>query len=248
MRIDIVTIFPGIVSGGLGESIPARAVERGLVDVQVHDLRAYTTDKHRTVDDAPYGGGPGMVMKPEPFFRAVAALRQPGITSQVILLDPQGKVFDQRHAQRLAAADHLILLCGRYEGVDERVRLGLAAEQISIGDYILSGGEIAALVVTDAVIRLLPGALGHEESAADESFSDGLLEGPQYTRPREFAGMSVPPVLLSGDHQAIARWRRQQALQRTLAQRPDLLAKAALSQEDFQLLHETRPPRQDEQR
>lgn len=263
MRIDVVTIFPSIITGGLSEGIPARAAAKGIVDLNVHNLRDFTDDRHRTVDDTPYGGGPGMVMKPEPFFRAVAAIREQAwsepvdgttVTGQaaggqpaagqgagpaaprIILLDPQGPVLNQAKARELAQAQHLILLCGRYEGVDERVRTHLATEELSIGDYVLSGGEIAALVVIDAVVRLLPGAVGTPASVEQESFADGLLEGPHYTRPRTFQGVSVPPVLLSGDHEAIRRWRRRQALLRTRARRPDLLAAARLTPEDLALL------------
>jgi len=244
MRIDVVTIFPSIITGGLSEGIPARAAAKGIVDLHVHNLRDFTTDRHRTVDDTPYGGGPGMVMKPEPFFRAVDAIREqaaqgaePGRAEpRVILLDPQGPVFNQAKARELAQAGHIVLLCGRYEGVDERVRTHLATEELSIGDYVLSGGEIPALVVIDAVVRLLPGAVGTAESVEQESFAAGLLEGPQYTRPRTFQGASVPPILLSGDHGAIRRWRRQQALLRTRERRPDLLAAAQLTPEDLDFL------------
>ena len=223
MRIDLVTIFPPLVAGAFEHSIVKRARDRGLVEIFVHDLRDYTSDRHRTVDDYPYGGGAGMVMKPEPWFRAVEALREQGNPGRCLLLTPQGRKLDQSLVQRLALEDRLILLCGRYEGVDERVRAHLADIEVSIGDYVLSGGEPAAVVLVDAVVRLQPGALGSSESTVEESFSEGLLEYPQYTRPPEFRGWRVPEILLSGDHAAIERWRRQQQLQRTRERRPDLL-------------------------
>ncbi len=223
MRIDIVTIFPEIAEGPLGTSIIGRAVEAGRVGIRCHDLRDYTTDRHRQVDDMPYGGGPGMVMKPEPFFAAVADLKTEG--AKVILMTPQGKPFRQAQAVELARETHLILLCGHYEGVDHRVVEALVDEEISIGDYVLTNGTLAAAVVVDAVVRLLPGVLGDERSAEEESFSgDGTrLEAPHYTRPAEFAGLSVPEVLLSGNHGSIAKWREEQAHERTLANRPDLV-------------------------
>ena len=224
MRIDVVTIFPPLLAGAFEHSIIKRARERGIVDIQVHDLRGYTTDRHRTVDDYPYGGGAGMVMKPEPWFAAVEALRVAGNPGRAILLTPQGQRLEQRFVQRLASEDRLIILCGRYEGVDERVREHLADEEISIGDYVLSGGEPAAAVLVDALVRLQPGALGSSESTIEESFADGLLEYPQYTRPPEFRGWRVPDVLLSGDHGAVERWRRDQQVERTRVRRPDLLA------------------------
>ncbi len=222
MRIDIVTIFPEIAAGPLGTSIMGRAVEAGQVSIRCHDLRDYTTDRHRQVDDAPYGGGPGMVMKPEPFFAAVADLKTE--KAKVLLMTPQGKPFRQAKAVELATAEHLILLCGHYEGVDHRVVEELVDEEISIGDYVLTNGTLAAAVVVDAIVRLLPGVLGDERSAEEESFSgDGSrLEAPHYTRPAEFAGRTVPEVLLSGNHGAIAKWRESEALARTLANRPDL--------------------------
>ena len=223
MRIDVVTIFPPLVAGAFEHSIIKRARDRGIVDVQVHDLREYTTDRHRTVDDSPYGGGAGMVMKPEPWFRAIEALRVEGNPGRAILLTPQGKRLNQGLVKRLAAEDRLIILCGRYEGVDERVREHLVDEEVSIGDYVLSGGEPAAVVLVDAVVRLKPGALGSSQSTVEESFADGLLEYPQYTRPPEFRGWRVPDILLSGDHARIDAWRRQQRLDRTALRRPDLL-------------------------
>ena len=224
MRIDVVTIFPPLLAGAFEHSIIKRARERGIVDIHVHDLRDYTADRHRTVDDYPYGGGAGMVMKPEPWFRAVEALRVAGNPGCAILLSPQGKRLDQGLVQQLAAEDRLILLCGRYEGVDERVREHLVDEEVSVGDYVLSGGEPAAAVVVDAVVRLQPGALGSSESIVEESFAAGLLEYPQYTRPPEFRGWRVPDVLLSGDHGAVDRWRRERQIERTRVRRPDLLA------------------------
>ncbi|MFQ5839346.1 MAG: tRNA (guanosine(37)-N1)-methyltransferase TrmD [Candidatus Methylomirabilales bacterium] len=237
-RVDIVTLFPGIFEGPLQASILRRAQEKGLLTVGVHDLRTFTHDRHHVVDDVPYGGGSGMVLKPEPLFEAVEAFRRPG--TQVVLLSPQGVRFDHAGAVRLVAEDHLILLCGRYEGFDERVRLHLAHQELSIGDYTLSGGEFAALVVLDAVTRLIPGVLGAEDSAEQDSFASGLLDFPQYTRPPEFRGHRVPEVLLSGDHSRIQRWRRKEAIRRTLTRRPDLLACAPLSPEDHVLLAEIR--------
>ena len=234
MRLDIVTLFPGIVEPALGESMIGRARARGLVDIRVVNLRNYADGKHRQTDDYVFGGGAGMVLKPEPLFAAVEALRTP--VTRVILMDPRGRTFTQRVAGELAAEKHLILLAGRYEGVDERVGEGLADDALSIGDYVLTGGELPALVVADAVIRLRPGVLGGEGAAERESFAGGLLEPPQYTRPEEFRGARVPAVLLSGDHARIARWRRAQALWRTWRARPDLLTEAELSPEDRKLV------------
>lgn len=223
MRIDVVSIFPPLLAGAFEHSIIRRARERGVVDIHMHDLRDYSADKHRRVDDAPYGGGPGMVMTPEPWFRAIESLRLGGNPGRVVLLTPQGRRLDQPLVRRLATEDRLIVLCGRYEGVDERVREHLVDDDVSIGDYVLSGGEPAAVVLVDAIVRLQPGALGSEESTVEESFADGLLEYPQYTRPAEFRGWRVPEVLLSGHHAEIVRWRRQQQLSRTRQRRPDLL-------------------------
>ena len=234
MRIDIVTLFPGMVEPVLAESMLGRARARGLVDIRVVNLRDYAEGKHRVTDDYQFGGGGGMVLKPEPLFAAVEALRTPG--ARVVLLDPRGRTFTQKVAAELAREAHLILLAGRYEGVDERVSGRLADDAISIGDYVLSGGELPALVVTDAVTRLLPGALGAEGAAARESFASGLLEPPQYTRPEEFRGARVPAVLLSGDHARIARWRRLQALWLTWKERPDLLGTAGLTPEEWKLV------------
>ena len=236
MRIDIVTLFPGIFAGPLQESILGRARAKGLVEIGVINLREWAEGRHRVTDDYPFGGGGGMVLKPEPLFACVEALHRPG--SRVILLDPQGRRFSQDVARELATVEHLILLCGRYEGVDERVREHLADDEISIGDYVLTGGELPALVVTDAVVRLLPGALGDEEAPSKDSFGAGLLEGPHYTRPEEFRGRRVPETLLSGDHARIARWRRAQALWRTWRRRPDLLETADLSPEEQKLIEE----------
>ncbi|HEY7185846.1 MAG TPA: tRNA (guanosine(37)-N1)-methyltransferase TrmD [Vicinamibacterales bacterium] len=239
MKFDIVTIFPDMIDAGLSEGVVARGIASGVLDVQVHDLRDFTTDRHRSVDDVPYGGGPGMVMKPEPLMKAVthiAATR--GTPAAVVLLSPQGRTFTQAEAVRLAALGHVALLCGRYEGMDERVRELVATEELSIGDYVLSGGELAALVVVDAVSRLVPGVVGDEQSVAEESFSRGLLDYPHYTRPAEVAGRRVPDVLLSGHHAQVRRWRRKAALARTLERRPELLAEAALDDEDRRLLEE----------
>jgi tRNA (guanine37-N1)-methyltransferase len=239
VKIDIVTIFPKMVAGPLAEGIIGRAIERGLLDVRVHDLRAHTTDRHRLVDDMPFGGGPGMVLKPEPLFAAVEHIRsERGSPAAVILTSPDGRPFTHADAVRLRALGHIVLLCGRYEGVDERVRANLATEAISIGDYVLSGGELPALVIADAVARLVPGVVGDEESVARDSFARGLLDYPQYTRPAEYRGMGVPRVLLSGHHQDIERWRRREALARTLERRPDLMADVALDAEDEALLKE----------
>jgi tRNA (guanine37-N1)-methyltransferase len=228
MRIDVITLFPEMFEGPLRESILGRARDRGLLQLALHDLRDYATDRHRVVDDAPYGGGAGMVLKPEPIAAAVTDLR--GDDGHVVLLTPQGQVFDQSLAGQLAALTHLVLVCGRYEGVDERVRKFVDRE-LSIGDYVLTGGELAAMVVIDAVARLIPGVI-EAASLERESHTAGLLEYPQYTRPAEFAGMRVPDVLLSGDHAAIARWREAEARRRTLERRPDLL-RVAPSLEDL---------------
>jgi tRNA (guanine37-N1)-methyltransferase len=227
VKIDIVTIFPAMVQAPLAEGIIARAIAKGVLDVRVHDLRDFTTDRHRVVDDMPFGGGPGMVLKPEPLFAAVDRIREErGGSGTVILTSPDGERLTHAVAARLSGLDHLVVLCGRYEGVDERVREHLATETISIGDYVLSGGELPALVIVDAVARLIPGVVGDEASVAGDTFArDGLLDFPQYTRPAEFRGHGVPPVLLSGHHAEIEKWRRQQALERTRRHRPDLLVK-----------------------
>jgi tRNA (guanine37-N1)-methyltransferase len=236
----VVTIFPRMVEAPVGDGIVHRAVEAGLVQIGVHDLRAFTDDRHHTVDDAPFGGGPGMVMKAEPFFRAVESLRPQGPRpgAAVVLLSPRGRRFDHAAAERFAALDHLVLLCGRYEGIDERVREGLATEEVSLGDFVLTGGEVAALAVVEATVRLLPGALGDEASAGEDSFAAGLLDHPHYTRPAAVRGRGVPEVLLSGDHGRIRRWRRREALRATRERRPDLLRAAPLTPEDERLLRE----------
>jgi tRNA (guanine37-N1)-methyltransferase len=222
VRIDILSIFPGIFDSPVRGSLLGRAIERGIVDVRVHDIRDHATGRHRQVDDESYGGGPGMVMKPEPVFAAVEALG-PGPT-RVLLLSPAGRRLDQALVRQLAAEPWVVLICGRYEGVDERVVAGMPAEEVSIGDYVLSGGEVPALVVLEAVTRLVPGVIGREESHERDSFgADGLLDHPHYTRPPEFRGMSVPDVLVSGNHAEIQRWRREAALEKTRRNRPDLL-------------------------
>jgi len=237
MRIDILTIFPGMFRGPFEESIVKRAVEKGLVQVFLHDIRDYASDKHRTVDDYVFGGTQGMLMKAEPLFAAVENVQsQAPERGPIVLLTPQGRLFSQEVAAELAGHDRLILICGHYEGVDARVHEHLATDEISIGDYVLSGGELAAMVVVDAVVRQIPGALGSPLSSADDSFAHGLLEHPQYTRPADFRGMKVPEVLLSGNHAEIARWRRQQSLLRTAKRRPDLLARADLTDEERQWL------------
>jgi len=240
MQFEVFTLLPEVFPPYLDSSILQRARQRGLIDVRVHNIRDYTHDKHHTTDDTPYGGGGGMVMKPEPVFEAVeavlgVALLQP-MPLPVILLTPQGRVFTQRMAEELSAHERIALLCGRYEGVDERIREHLVTDEISIGDYVLTGGELPALMVIDAVSRLLPGVLGDPTGAEDDSHSIGLLEYPHYTRPPEFRGWQVPEVLLSGDHGKIEKWRREQALIRTLARRPDILEKADLSKEDQKIV------------
>jgi tRNA (guanine37-N1)-methyltransferase len=239
VKIDIVTIFPKMVEGPLAEGIVGRAIDGGLLDVRVHDLREHTTDRHRVVDDVPFGGGPGMVLKADPLFRAVEHIRaERGVPAAIILTSPDGRRFTQAEARRFSGMDHIVLLCGRYEGVDERVRTHLATDAVSIGDYVVSGGELPALVIVDAVARIVPGVVGDEQSVARDSFSRGLLDYPQYTRPADYQGIGVPPVLLSGHHREIERWRRREALARTLERRPDLLAGLALDAEDTVLLNE----------
>jgi tRNA (guanine37-N1)-methyltransferase len=232
VRIDIVTLFPAMLEAPLAQSILGRARARGLVDIRVHDLREHAGGRHRVTDEPPFGGGGGMILKPEPIAAAVEALRAAGAEARVILLGPAGRRFSQEVARELARRPHLILLCGRYEGVDERVSEILVDEELSIGDYVLTGGEPAALVVTDAVTRLLPGVLGDEDAPARDSFARGLLEYPQYTRPEVFRGASVPEVLRSGDHRRIARWRQLMSLWRTWQRRPDLLETADLTPEE----------------
>ena len=236
MEIHIFTLFPLMFQGPMDDSIVGRTVARGLLNIRLHNIRDHTHDHHRTVDDYPYGGGPGMVLKPQPLFEAVESVVGSPPSCPVILLTPQGKPLRQADAERLAAEPAFALLCGHYGGVDERVREHLATEELSIGDYVLTGGELAAMVVVDAVARLLPGALGSPEAAAGDSHAAGLLQHPQYTRPPEFRGWRVPEVLLSGDHQAIDRWRRRQALLRTRHRRPDLLDTASLSEAERSFL------------
>jgi tRNA (guanine37-N1)-methyltransferase len=221
VRIDILTIFPEIFESPLRASLLGRAIEGGLLDVRVHDIRESATDRHRQVDDEPYGGGPGMVMKPEPIFAAVDSLGEG--RKRVLLLSPAGRRLDQETVRALSEEPWLVLICGRYEGVDERVVEGLPAEEVSVGDYVLSGGEVPALVLLEAVTRLVPGVIGREESHERDSFEGGLLDHPHYTRPQEFRGMRVPEVLLSGDHAAVERWRREAAVEKTRRMRPDLL-------------------------
>jgi tRNA (guanine37-N1)-methyltransferase len=239
VKFDIVTIFPRMFDGPTREGILGRAIGRGLVDLRVFDLRDFTEDRHRTVDDVAYGGGPGMVLKPAPLFRAVEHIRESrGEPVAVVLTSPQGRPFRQADAVRLSRSGHVVVLCGRYEGVDERVRDQVATEEISIGDYVLTGGEMPALVMLDAVVRLLPGAVGDEQSVEWDSFTRGLLDYPHYTRPADFRGFKVPDVLLSGHHEQVRRWRKQQAVARTLARRPDLLAAADLDDEERAIVRE----------
>lgn len=240
LRIEIVTIFPRMIQAPLDEGIVQRAAAKGLVRIGVHDLRDHTDDRHRTVDDTSFGGGPGMVMKAEPFRRAVESLLPggPGPRDAVALLSPRGRRFDQATAARYAGLERLILLCGRYEGIDERVAEAVATEEVSLGDFVLTGGEVAALAVVEATVRLVPGALGDDASAEADSFTDGILDFPHYTRPAMALGRAVPEVLLSGDHEGIRRWRRKEALRATRQRRPDLLKAARLSPEDETLLRE----------
>jgi tRNA (guanine37-N1)-methyltransferase len=239
MKCDVLTIFPEIFNAYLSEGMLKRASQKGLIDIHVHNLRDYTKDKHRTVDDYPYGGGSGMVMKPDPFFAAIEALNPEPLNRRVITLSPAGKQFNQEMALELSTEPRqLIFLCGRYEAVDERVRIALADDELSIGDYVLTGGELPSLVIIDAVARLIPGVLGDEHSAEIESFSWGILDYPHYTRPPEFEGLKVPEVLLSGNHKDIEKWRRKEALRRTVLRRPDLLEKFSLTEEDKKLMNE----------
>ena len=240
MIFDILTIFPGMFSSPLEESIVGKARSRGLIQVRVHNIRDFATDKHQMTDDRPFGGGEGMVMKPEPIVGALRATAGEGPPARVVLLTPQGRLFDQQTARDLSALPRLVLICGRYEGVDERVAEHFTDDQLSIGDYILTGGELAAMVVVDAVTRLIPGTLGNEGSALCDSFSEAVLEHPHYTRPQEYEGMSVPRILLSGNHESIRRWRRGQALLRTKMRRPDLFARLNLSPSDLDLLETAR--------
>jgi tRNA (guanine37-N1)-methyltransferase len=240
LAVDVVTIFPAMVRAAVSDGIVQRAVEAGLARIDVHDLRDYSDDRHRSVDDAPFGGGPGMVMKAEPFLRAVDALLPTGRGERtaIVLLSPRGRVFRQSVAAEFAGLERLILLCGRYEGIDERVRMALDADEVSLGDFVLTGGEVAALSVIEATVRLLPGALGDSDSAKEDSFADGLLDFPHFTRPAVVRGLSVPDVLLSGDHGRVRRWRRKAALEATCQRRPELLEQAHLAAEDRVLLGE----------
>ncbi|HDM75795.1 MAG TPA: tRNA (guanosine(37)-N1)-methyltransferase TrmD [Deltaproteobacteria bacterium] len=245
MIIEILTLFPEIFSSPLQHSILGKALQKGLLNVNVRNIRDYAFDKHRQVDDRPFGGGSGMLMKPEPLAAAIEAVRKerPGI--KVILLTPQGKLFNQEMAKELTTLESIALICGRYEGIDERIREHWIDDEISIGDYVLSGGEFAALVVVDVIARLVPGVLGDEESCIEESFSDGLLEYPQYTRPRDFKGYRVPEVLLSGNHEAIKEWRRRESLRRTFERRPDLLKHASLGDEDKRFIEELKQSKEE---
>jgi len=235
VKIDILTIFPRMFEGFLGQSIIKKAQERDLVQMFLHDIRHYALDKHGTVDDYPFGGGPGMVLKPEPVFRAVEAVQSQGSPGTVILLTPQGDCFHHQLAKSLSMEERLLLICGRYKGLDDRIRT-LADREISIGDYVLTGGELPAMVVIDSVVRLIPGVLGDQESAWSDSFFQGILDAPQFTRPRVFRGLKVPEILLSGDHEQIRIWRKKEALRRTLHRRPDLLKVISLMEEDKQLI------------
>jgi len=238
MKFDILTLFPKMFSSPFQESILGKAIEKGLIQIRTINIRDFTLDKHQVVDDTPYGGGQGMVMKVEPIARAIEWVKSQNPSASTVYLTPQGKPFNQKMAQELSRRSHLILLCGRYEGIDERVRKLFSDEEISIGDYVLTGGELAAMVLMDAISRLLPGVLGSDRSAEEDSFFQSLLEYPQYTRPPNFRGMDVPEVLLSGNHAAISRWKRMEALRQTWMRRPDLLEKASLSNEDRELLKE----------
>lgn len=239
MHISVITIFPEIFTAYLDESIMKRARDKGLIRMDVHNLRDFSVDKHRTVDDYPYGGGPGMVMKPEPLSKAIEHIKSDGMETLTIMLTPQGRLFTQQAAEELSREKRrLLFICGRYEGIDDRVRQLHADEEYSIGDYVLTGGELPALVIIDAAVRLVPGVVGDEESLREESFTWGILDYPHYTRPPEWRGLKVPEVLLSGDHGKVARWRRREALKRTLMRRPDLLEKAHLTDEDYRVISE----------
>lgn len=236
---DIITIFPEIFHAYIGESILKRAVQKGLIDVKIYNIRDFAKDKHRTVDDYPYGGGSGMIMKIEPIYNAVQAIKADGLDRWTVMLSPQGKTYTQKTAETLSKIKKRVLfICGRYEGIDERVRESLVDEEISIGDYVLTGGELPALVIIDSIARLIPGVLGDEESSKEESFTWGILDYPHYTRPPDFMGMKVPDALLSGNHREIWKWRRREAIKRTLQRRPDLLEKAKLTEEDKRILSE----------
>jgi len=239
VHIDILSLFPRMFTGPFDQSIIKRAIDRGLVSIDLHNIRDYTYDKHHTTDDYPYGGGAGMVMKPEPIFKAVESIKKESEgdrPARIILLTPQGRLFNHQVALELSLESKLIFLCGHYEGVDERVREYLVTDEVSIGEYILTGGELAAMVLVDAVVRLIPGVLGSEQAIEEDSYANGLLEYPQYTRPREYRGWEVPSILISGNHEEIATWRREQAIRRTLERHPDLLEGSALSEKDRKLL------------
>ncbi|MCM0084063.1 tRNA (guanosine(37)-N1)-methyltransferase TrmD [Geomonas sp. Red32] len=238
MKFDILTLFPAMFDGPLTESIIKRATENGLIEIGLHNIRDWALDKHATADDSPYGGGAGMVMKVEPLAGAIEAVKEKSPRSKVILTTPAGRPFSHQVAEGLSREEGLIIICGRYEGVDERVRTLFVDDEISLGDFVLTGGEIAAMVIVDAVSRLVPGVLGHDDSAQYDSFADGLLEYPQYTRPPEFRGEKVPDILLSGNHAGIAKWRRKEQFRRTLASRPELLENIELSKADKKLLAE----------
>ena len=239
MRFDIVTIFPRMIEAAMAEGILAKAIQRQLLTVRARDLRDFTDDRHRTVDDVPYGGGPGMVLKPEPMFKAVEAIAgEVGSPEAVVLVSPHGRRFSQTEATRLASLHRVVILCGRYEGIDDRVRENLATEELSLGDYVLTGGELPALVIVDTVARLLPGVVGDEDSVAGDSFSRGILDYPHFTRPAEFREWRVPEVLVSGHHGEIRKWRKRQAIELTLQRRPDLLAHAELDVEEQEILRE----------
>ncbi len=245
MKFDIVTIFPRMVGALLSEGLIARAVERRILDVAVHDLRAFALDRRRSVDDVPYGGGPGMVMKPEPFVRAAEHLRRHrGAPDAIVLMSPQGAPLTHAEAVRLSALDHVVLLCGRYEGVDERVREQVATEELSIGDYVVSGGELPALVVVEAVARQVPGVVGDAESVRADSFTRNLLDWPHYTRPADLDGCRVPDVLVSGNHAEIRRWRKRAAVRRTIERRPELLRRSVLDEEEREILQDLQGPGQ----
>ncbi len=241
MRIDILSLFPQMFEGPFGSGIIQRAISKGLIEIGIHNIRDWAHDKHRTVDDYPYGGGAGMILKPEPVFEAVEQIRGEA-ELPIILLSPQGRLFSQAIARELAGYDWIMLICGHYEGVDERIRQHLATDEISIGDYVLSGGEIAAMVIVDAVARLIPGVLGSQDSIAEDSHTDGLLEYPHYTRPAVYRGWAVPEVLLSGNHARIAAWRREQAIRRTFKRRPELIDKAELSLKERRLVSRLSDP------
>lgn len=244
MKFDIITIFPAMVEAALSEGVVGRARTKGVLDIGVHNLRRFTSDRHHVVDDVPFGGGPGMVLKPEPLVTAIEALRvERGVPGAVVLTSPAGRPFTQAEARRLAGLGHVVLICGRYEGIDERVRELLVTDEVSIGDYVLSGGELPALVMVDAVARLVPGVVGDEQSVAEDSFSRGLLDYPHYTRPAEFRGRKVPDVLLSGHHGEIRRWRMRQSLERTLERRPELVVEEALDQEELAALRDVQRTR-----